>query len=411
MSVSYQFEGTPTGRRGEARRKRRQRRRRLLAVAGASAVVLLLAMTVYLVQQGDEKIATPPAQGRTQSTLLFQVQGPSGSALSTSLMAHDPDSGDDANVGSGSVVLMPPQLLVNVPGSGQLRLDRALRSVPPESTRNAVSDLLGVTVDAGWVVDLASLTRLIDGVGGVAVDVDVPVLGGPGGRVVLLSPGGQRLDGARAVVFLSYLAAGEEEQARLARVQAVLDGIIRQLPASTAEVGRILAGLGNRSIASIPVPKLSEFLVGLASDEKDDALQYDSLPVIKIDTGGNDITFRIDADAARMLVDRLLAPSVPEGARKGDNRVLVLNGVGTPNIGEKVRAKIVPAGFVFVDSRNAPNFNYRTTLVLVPDATPEAQLLGERVAKAIGVPATAVATSPIGNVADVIIVVGADFRP
>lgn len=409
MSGSYDFEGASTGRRAEARRLRRQRRRRLVLTAGVAGVVLLLATTVYLVQSGDEKTATPPAQVRTQRTLLFQLQAPSGSAVSSSLLAHDPDGGDDEDAGSGAVVLMPPQLLVPVAGSGPLRLDLAVKTVPPESTRNAVSDLLGVTVDGGWVVDQPTMVRLIDAVGGVAVDVDVAVLGGPGGRTVLLNPGGQRLDGLRAVTFMTYLGRGEEEQARLARVQEVLDGVLRGLPRSTAEVVTLLSGLGKRSVSSIPVPQLAEQLVGLASDERDQALQYDSLPVVKIETGDT-VNYRLDAEPAKALVDRLLAQSVPEGARQGDNRVLALNGVGTPNIGEKVRAKLVPAGFVFVGSRNAPSFDYARTLVLVGDATVEAQQLGERVAKALGVPVSAVASSDLGTVADVIVVVGADFR-
>lgn len=410
MSGSYEFEGVSTGRRAESRRLRRQRRRRLLLTAGVAGVVVLLATTVYLVQSGDEKTATPPAQVRTQRTLLFQLQAPSGSAVTSSLLAHDPDGGDDEDAGSGAVVLMPPQLLVPVAGSGPVRLDLAVKTVPPESTRNAVSDLLGVTVDGGWVVDQPTMVRLVDAVGGVAVDVDVAVLGGPGGRTVLLNPGGQRLDGLRAVTFMTYLGRGEEEQARLARVQEVLDGVLRGLPRSTAEVATLLSGLGRRSVPSIPVPQLAELLVGLASDERDQALQYDSLPVVKIETGDT-VNYRLDIQPAKALVDRLLAQSVPKGARQGDNRVLALNGVGTPNIGEKVRAKLVPAGFVFVGSRNAPSFDYARTLVLVGDATVEAQQLGERVAKALGVPVTAVASSDLGTVADVIVVVGADFRP
>lgn len=409
MRVSYEFDQTPTGRRAEARRLRRQRRRRLLLTAGVAAVVTLLATTVYLVQKGDEKTATPPAQVRTQRTLLFLLQAPSGSAAVASLLAHDPDSGDDEDAGSGVVVLMPPRLLVPVAGRGQLSLDVAVRTVPPESTRNAVSDLLGVTVDGGWVVDQPTMVKLIDGVGGVTVDVDVAVLGGPGNRTVLLNPGGQKLDGLRAVTFMTYLGQGEEEQARLARVQEVLDGVLRGLPRSTADVVKLLSGLGRRSVPSIPVPQLAEQLVGLAGDERDQALQYDTLPVVKIDTGGG-VSYRTDPPAVTQLVDRLLAQSVPPGVREGDNRVLVLNGVGTPNIGEKVRARIVPKGFVFAGSRNAPSFDYKRTLVLVPDNTVEAQQLGERVAKALGVPASAVASSDLGTVADVVVVIGADFR-
>ena len=89
--------------------------------------------------------------------------------------------------------------------------------------------------------------------------------------------------------------------------------------------------------------------------------------------------------------------------------MLVLNGVGTPGLGDRVRAKLVPAGFVFVGSDNAPRFGYTTTQILVPEATPEGQALGERVAMALGLPKAQIGTQEFGSTADVIVVVGSDF--
>jgi hypothetical protein len=279
--------------------------------------------------------------------------------------------------------------------------------VPPERSRSAVGDLLGVTVDAGWVIDVPTLAALIDQVGGVVVDVDVSVVVA---RTVVLNPGSQRLDGQHAITFMRYLAPGEQEQARLARLQEILDGLLNALPRSTSDVSKALSALGPRSIPSDPTPKLASFLVGLATDSRSEALQYDSLPVISIDPGDGVLSFRVDADATRTIVDRLLAQSVPPGARQTGNRVLVLNGVGTPGIGDKVRAKIVPAGFVFVASRNNATFGVAKTRVLIKEATPEAQAVGEKVAKALGVPLDSVQTAEIGTIADVVVVVGADFK-
>jgi hypothetical protein len=264
-------------------------------------------------------------------------------------------------------------------------------------------------VDDGWVVTTEVLTQLVDALGGIQVDVDVPVVQG---QTVLLSPGAQNLTGAQATQFLLYLAPEEQEQARLARLQEVVDGLVNVLPRTQDELSAQLATLGPRSVTTYEEPaQLADFLLGLAADDEAGQLQYDTLPVIPIDPGGGVQAFRVDAPRLTTVVDRLLADSVPAGVREGGNRVLVLNGVGTPGLGEAVRAKIVPAGFVFVDSRNAPQFGYAQTQVFVREATPEAQALGERVAKALGVPATAVARQDFGTVADVVVLVGADFRP
>jgi anionic cell wall polymer biosynthesis LytR-Cps2A-Psr (LCP) family protein len=393
--------GRRSGRRAEQRRARRRRQLRVIA-AGLGVVVLLAAVVLFVrTRSHDTSPSTVAKQARTQTTLLFQVQGESGDAIASALLAHDPAGR------TGAAVLIPPQVIVTVPGTGALQLGRALKTVPPERSRSAVGDLLGVIVDAGWVVDVPTLARFVDQLGGVVIDVDVAVVSA---RTVVLNPGSQRLDGLHATAFMRYLATGEQEQSRLARLQAVLDGLLNALPRSTSQVGTLVSGLGSRSNASEPAPKLASFLVGLAADGRSDALQYDSLPVIPIDPGNGVSSFRLDPEASRALVDRLLAQSVPAGARQTGNRVLVLNGVGTPGIGEKVRGRLVPAGFVFVASRNNPTFGVARTRVLVKEATPEAQAVGEKVAKALGVPPDSVQTAEIGAIADIVVVVGADFK-
>ena len=392
---------THRGHRAEIRRLRRQRQRRILAIVLAVALVIL-AVATYALSRSDSKPKTVVAkQQRTQSTVLLQIQGESGSAVGSALLAHDPASR------TGAAVLLPPQVIVTVPGAGSLQLGRAVKTVTPDQSRTAVADLLGVTVDAGWTINLPTLAALIDQVGGITADVDVPVVAN---RTVLLSPGTQKLTGEQATQYLRYLAPGEQEQSRLARQQEVIDGLLTALPKSTAQVNTALSTLGPRSDSSLPEAKLASFLVGLAGDSRSQALQYDTLPVIPIDPGNGVTSFRVDADATTSLVDRLLAQSVPAGARQSGNRVLVLNGVGTPGLGEKVRAKLVPAGFVFVGSRNNASFGVKQSRVLVKEATPEAQALGAKVAKSLGLSEDAVQTADLGSIADVVVVVGSDFK-
>jgi len=391
--------GSRTGRRAALRRRRRQRRLRALLVVFVVAVLALLAVTAYFVTRTTRPAVTSVATSRTQRTVLLQVRGPDRTAVASALLAHDPGAT------SGAVLLVPGQVLVNVPGTGSEQLGRALAGGPPDSSRNALADLLGVTVDDGWVLDQGTLGTLVDRLGGVQLDVDVDVVRE---GAVLVGAGPQRLDGARATAFATYLAPGEQEQARLARVQVLVDGILAALPATGLE--QLLGSLGPGSVSTLPPAGLAAFLAGLAADDRAQAPQGDTLPVVPIDPGNGVTAFRLDTAASDALVDRLLAQSVPPGRRTTGNRVLVLNGVGTPGLGNRVRAKLVPAGFVYVGSRNAQQFGYPTTMVLVRDAAPADQELGARVARAIGVPPSSVATSEIGSVADVVVLVGGDFR-
>ena len=386
--------GPRTGRRAELRAKRRKQRRRL-AAAGAGALAVLLALVVVVVVRGGgDEDPGAGEKARTQRTVLLQVKGKDGTAVASALLAHDPAER------AGAVVLVPPQVLVTVPGAGNMIFGKALQTGSADRSRTALEDLMGVTIDGSWVLDEAAFRRLVDLETGVTVDVDVPVLAG---RTVLLTPGNARLTGTQALQFATYLASGEEEQVRLARVQAVLDAVVQGLP---DDVQSVIGGLGTSSAKGTT---LADVLKGLKKDSDDS--QYRSLPVIKIDSGNDDIRFRVDEAATVELVDELLAASVPEGVRAEGNRVLVLNGVGTPGLGEQVRAKLVPAGFVFVGSRNADSFNQCCTQVLVKEATTESGALGARVARALGVPASSVRYSDqIGTIADVVVIVGKDFK-
>lgn len=386
-------------RRAEQTASRRRRVRRATVALAAVLAIVLAVVAVKALSGGGATKTKIDAKTRTQRTVLFQVKGGDGTAIASALLAEDDPSH------TGAVILLPPQVLVNVPGGGSTALGKALAVGSPNRSRTALEDLLRVTVDASWVLDAPTFQRLVDAEGGVQATVDVPVISG---RSVVLNPGSARLSGQQAQLFMTYLAPGEEEQVRLARLQAVLDAVLQALP---ADIATLVGGLGQGSVLTAKLPQLVAVLKALKSQTASSDVQYRSLPVVKVDAGNDEVRFRLDRDAAQQLVDELLAQSVPPGARTEGNRVLVLNGVGTPGLGESVRAKLVPAGFVYVGSRNADAFNQCCTQVLVKDATAAGGALGARVAQALGVPVSSVKSSDqIGTIADVVVIVGKDFH-
>jgi anionic cell wall polymer biosynthesis LytR-Cps2A-Psr (LCP) family protein len=394
--VTVTPDGSRVGQRAELRAKRRKQRRRLVGAGATAFVVLVALLAVLLVKTGATDGKKRSGHTRTQKTVLLQISSPDGSTTSSALLA------DDRASNNGSVVLVQPEVLANVPGLGSLTFGRALATGGAAGARNALSDLIGVTIDGSWVLNASTFTRLVDQLGGLSVAVDTTVLQG---RTVALQPGPQHLTGAQALLFAGYLGAGEQEAVRLTRLQAVLDALLSALPKdATSQIG----SLGGGSTSSLPTATLAGVLSGLASDDKASNLQYASLPVTKVDIDETE-RLRLDVAGTKSLVTNLLAPSIPAGVLDTGNRVLVLNGVG-PSIGDKARAKLVPAGFVYVGQRNAPHFGYATTQVLVPSASLASAALGARVAKALGVPTTSVLFSDsFGTIADVVVIIGADF--
>ena len=136
-----------SGRRAEERRAARRRQVRLLTVVLGLLALVAAGFAVYLAADDPTPPERPTADAavRTKRTLLLQVQGPGRAGVAHVLLAHDPTTGE------GAAVLVPPQVLVDVPGTVSGTLGRALATASGTGVRNALSDLMGVTVDDGWV--------------------------------------------------------------------------------------------------------------------------------------------------------------------------------------------------------------------------------------------------------------------
>jgi hypothetical protein len=407
--------------RSHLRRARRRRRLQGIAAALALALVLAAVASLVLVRSTPDPQVDVGELPRTQTTLLVQVVGPGGDAVSTALLGVDPPSGEAAGL------LVPPQVLVGVAGAGTVPVGSALRSAAPDDARAGLADLLEVTIDGGWGLPQPLLAELVDRLGGVEAEVDVPAAAGPAPAGPAAEgpaaegpagpgPGRQRLDGQSAVRLLGQRAPQEDETARLARQQQVLAGLLAALPETDGDLLGLLRSVGDRSVTGLELPELARVLGALRDAARDDAVRYDALPVVPADAAaapGDGV--RADPPAVQAVVDRLLAQSVPPGVRDAGNRVLVLDGAGLEGLGglgglgERARERLEPAGFVYVGVRADARQDHAGTQVLVPEASPQARALGQRVADAVGLPDSTVATADLGLLADVVVLVGADF--
>lgn len=395
-------------------RRRRHRQRRILTAVVAVVVVLAGAAGAFLSLRGHPgraRAGSHTVSGRTQHTLLFQLQASNGSAAESALLA------DDSAAHTGVEVLLPAAVISEVPGAGSSAFGSAL-ALPGGAllSRDALADLLGISVDSSWVVQETTFASLVDRLGGVRVNVDttVTVPLKTGGATVLLNPGSQRVDGAQALAYATFVAAGQPPVTALPRLQGVLDGVMAALPGEPAQIAGLFTALGAGSQVSGQSPaEVAALLAGFKRDDAANTVSYATLPVTPIDTGGASLSYRIDPAGVHQLVSTQLAGSIPPGASTGHNRVLVENGVGTPGLGVSARDKLVKAGFQFVGSRNAPQFGHTQTVVLIFSATSQEQALGQRVARALGVnPTKAVRLSTIDqSIADVIVILGSDYRP
>ena len=88
-------------------------------------------------------------------------------------------------------------------------------------------------------------------------------------------------------------------------------------------------------------------------------------------------------------------------------RVIVYNGVGTPGLAGLASQQLIRAGLRVVDSGNADNFKYKTTVIYLYHGT---QADAEAVRATLGVGEVIVQSAP-QDLTDMIVIVGADYRP
>jgi anionic cell wall polymer biosynthesis LytR-Cps2A-Psr (LCP) family protein len=379
--------------------RRRAMRQRVLLVTAAVLGVALLVTGGWLVLRGGgdgtDQVATAPAR---QLTTLVQVTGADGTAAASALV------GTTAVGKQGAAVLIPSRLIVDVAGSGEMPFGEAVALDDDTASTGALTDLLGVSVNDDWVLTTDGLAALVDSVGGIqaAVDVDVVTTDAKGNETVVVRAGNQRLKGAAAAAYATYLAEGEPEQARLARFDDVLTAVAAALPKDHASLVAALAALGDGSRSSLDSSALADRLAVLGSAAASGSLVSDVLPVTEIDTGGAVTSYGLDAAQAAATM-RARFPGVLQKDANGESlRVLV----------EKARTKLVAAGFRFVNGGNASPFNADPSGVLVPDGTDKSLERGRRVAAALGLPDSSVRPEDRGqSVADVIVILGSDFTP
>jgi LytR cell envelope-related transcriptional attenuator len=258
------------------------------------------------------------------------------------------------------VVAVPGDVTINLPGQGLGTVREAAVTGDQGLVGVALENLLGVPVDGAEVMTVDELAEVVDGMGAIQV-------------------ADQSMGGEAVARYLTEPGAGRLPDERFLRWQDVLDGV--------------LAELAGRTGAVAPWPHPLRGVLGAFRPEPADLL---ALPVVDLGSG----LLRPDEAGVRRLVAERF---VPLG---GDEvRLVVLNGVGEPGIGEQVARTLIPHGFRLMQSTNANRFDVRVTRIT---ATSEEDIAAARRARRLlGAGQVLLGAQP--QLADVIVVVGRDF--
>lgn len=290
--------------------------------------------------------------------------GSGGSAAPSKLLLLELRSKDAvmiAVVGSSgnpppAALAIPPNVVMTIPGQGDGTVkDVTLLNGPDAAV--AISNLVGAWIPHYAVTDPSHLATVVDRAGGIQL--------------------------------FGSMATGQEVAAKLAETG----------PARALTWRETLIGLFEAGPQWIP----GDFV---GSD--------DAAAGARLLTAARGALLRTlptaDATPGYLQPDYEAMAALMEGTfgmvRQPPDRVVLLNGTGTPSVGGSVAERLLPEGYRVVVSKNALSFDHRKTLVVA--ASEETRAAAERIRRLLGVGAVSVSAVPSG-LGEVTVLVGEDY--
>jgi len=289
------------------------------------------------------EVAQRSLQGVSSSVLVVLGSGEGDAAFA--LLATDP-------AGPPTLIVLPQDLLLPVPGFGEFRLVDALVFGGPELAALAVTNEFGIRLDGVAELPAGSVA---DGLPGpVVVDLSVPLFV-------------EESDGTVARI----LAAGETEVTPdfvevLLNTSGTGDGfewIQRQGSAWRTVLGAVAEspGVADRitSLGGSDAPEAADLFVTVAATP---AALVATVPVGRAQSStGVEALIPAGQQADDFVTNRLNHLLVRPGGRP---RIEILNGNGRIGTTADIAAILVRDGFRIIRTDNADNFDYEDTLVV-----------------------------------------------
>ncbi|MEA2292745.1 MAG: polyisoprenyl-teichoic acid--peptidoglycan teichoic acid transferase [Solirubrobacteraceae bacterium] len=239
-----------------------------LMTAGTTVAAVLLQVkdVIAIVQQGQPAIPRihsaldDVAAGKPQTILLlgsdhrfaYDTLGASNQANSdTMILVHL-----DPNENATTVLSIPRDLQVTIPGHGTAKINAAFAEGGPVLAAKTVRALLGVKINHVFVTTFTAFSRAVDFIGCVYSEVDHRYYVPPesGYAAIDLQPGYQRLCGAAALSFVRFRHS-DNDLVRAARQQAFLRSAGQQVRVSgligkAKQLVRVLANYTQTDVRS-----------------------------------------------------------------------------------------------------------------------------------------------------------------
>lgn len=171
-------------------------------------------------------------------------------------------------------------------------------------TMRTIRDFLGIDLDYYAIVSYESVTRIVDALGGVDVNIPVPMYSG----MRTLEPGMQRLDGEHALMAARFRAGYEDgDLGRVSMQQQLIVQIVKEMlkPRNIVRLPQLLDIYHDEVQTNLSLGKMSE-LIPLAGNFSGDGITKDRIPGEITSINGISY-YEYDWEGTQAIVDKYLS--------------------------------------------------------------------------------------------------------
>ncbi|GHE93118.1 LytR family transcriptional regulator [Streptomyces griseoluteus] len=397
------FTENRTERREEARRRARGRVIALgvvlaLVVAGGVGYLWYAGKLPGVSSPGTAKGTTVAAGAQKRDVIVVHLHNTGKRDTSTVLLV------DNTTTKRGTTVLLPNSLALTDDSGTTTTLAKSVDDDGSSGTRDQLDTVLGTDIQGTWRLDTPYLQNLVELVGNIEIDTDTdvpdPDTKKKGAAPLVHRGQAQTLSGKMAVAYATYRGPGETENAQLKRFGEVMQGALRKLSSDPSAATTTVQTLAQILDPPLTDKDLGTFLAKLADLAKDGKYRTVPLPVQSDGT--------LTAGTSDSVVKNILGGTAKSPDAGSAVRVAVQNATGSKDDTEKARVTLLGGGFGFIEGGTASGAQSASKVVY---SAPADKQNAAEVAKTLGLPAGSVTKGAVSSGADVLVVLGQDYRP
>ncbi|MEM8639636.1 MAG: LCP family protein [Cyanobacteria bacterium P01_G01_bin.54] len=259
-----------------------------------------------------------------------------------------------------SVMSVPRDTKVQIPGYGEMKLNAANHHGGAALTARALSDLLnGITIDRYVRINVQGVEQLIDALGGVEVYVpkDMKYTDHSQHLYINLKQGQQHLNGEQAVQFLRFRQDRYGDIGRVQRQQVLMRAVVEQTlrPQTLLKIPKLFQVIQESIDTNLSVEEVAA-LAGFAANTEREDVQMLMLPGDFNGTGATGVSYWLpNAQGIQTMLAQHFNYGFPgiNGVNERYLRIAIQDSTGHPAAVTALRQQLGAAGYsnVFVSDR------------------------------------------------------------